>query len=95
MTEVRPQFRFSLRRALASMTLVAAGAAMWPLCMTLGPELSGGPLEEVFLLAVACAFFALPAAGMGLLFGRTYARYAAGVEIGLGALIWLCLPRIQ
>jgi hypothetical protein len=78
------RFHFSREQTILSTTLVAMGLTCWPLL----PGLSGPPLGFFFIL-----MFALPAAGVGLLFNRTTACFLTAVAIGMA--IYLVLPRID
>jgi hypothetical protein len=99
---MRPQFQFTMRRAMFAATLIAMGLACWPLANTLSAlriqrnlDAFRGP--ALVLCLVLC--WALPAAGVGSLCSRTLRGLYVGLEIGLWVGLFFCLymlvPRVD
>jgi hypothetical protein len=77
------RFHFTMRRLLASMTLIAAGAACWPLSLAVEPYST--KLFGFCVIAIA----ALPLSGVTLLFSRTWAFIVFVVTMVMGGLFFL------
>jgi hypothetical protein len=82
---MRAQFQFTLSRSFMATTLIVLGIAQWPIFWRLENEFLG--------IVSGLLFFALPCAGLGVLFDRGWAGFMIGATIGFAVL--LLVPAID
>ena len=79
------RFQFSLRRLVLSSTLVAFGAAAFPLARL---AVHCGRYEGAIMVCCLVSFSALPGAGVGLLWGRPLLGVIAGLALGVALFLF-------
>jgi hypothetical protein len=79
------RFQFSLRRIILSTTLIAIGAAAFPMARLAA---HCGEYESTVMVCCMVSFFALPGAGVGFLWGRPLLGVIAGLALGVALFLF-------